>query len=60
MPARRTSATWVRASVSVPADVDGSHQVFQLVDLPQDSDDVQNVWINLGISDAVLAALDEE
>jgi YebC/PmpR family DNA-binding regulatory protein len=47
-------------SVSVPVDVDGARKVFKLVDALEDSDDVQNVWTNVDLSDEVLAALDEE
>jgi transcriptional/translational regulatory protein YebC/TACO1 len=34
--------------------------VFKLVDALEDSDDVQNVYTNVDLSDEVLAALDEE
>jgi len=34
--------------------------VFKLVDALEDSDDVQNVWTNVDVSDEVLAALDED
>ena len=47
-------------SVSVPVDVEGARKVFKLVDALEDSDDVQNVYTNVDISDEVLAALDEE
>jgi transcriptional/translational regulatory protein YebC/TACO1 len=47
-------------SVSVPVDVDGARKVFKLVDALEESDDVQNVWTNVDLSDEVLAALDEE
>jgi YebC/PmpR family DNA-binding regulatory protein len=47
-------------SVSVPVDVDGARKVFKLVDALEDSDDVQNVYTNIDVSDEVLAALDEE
>jgi YebC/PmpR family DNA-binding regulatory protein len=46
-------------SVSVPVDVDGARRVFKLVDALEDSDDVQNVWTNVDLSDEVLAALEE-
>ena len=46
--------------MSVPVDVDGARKVFKLVDALEDSDDVQNVYTNIDISDEVLAALDEE
>ena len=47
-------------SVSVPVDVDGARKVFKLVDTLEESDDVQNVYTNVDVSDEVLAALDEE
>jgi YebC/PmpR family DNA-binding regulatory protein len=47
-------------SVSVPVDVEGARKVFKLVDALEDSDDVQNVWTNVDLSDEVLAALDDE
>lgn len=49
-----------RASVEVPVDVDGARKVFKLVDALEDSDDVQNVYTNVDISDEVLAQLDED
>lgn len=47
-------------SVSVPVDVDGARKVFKLVEALEDSDDVQNVWTNVELSDEVLAALESE
>jgi YebC/PmpR family DNA-binding regulatory protein len=47
-------------SVSVPVDVEGARKVFKLVDALEDSDDVQNVYTNVDLSDEVLAALDED
>jgi len=47
-------------SVSVPVDVEGARKVFKLVDALEDSDDVQNVYTNIDVSDEVLAALDDE
>nr|WP_235653744.1 YebC/PmpR family DNA-binding transcriptional regulator [Mycolicibacter icosiumassiliensis] len=47
-------------SVSVPVDVEGARKVFKLVEALEDSDDVQNVWTNVDLSDEVLAALDAE
>ncbi len=44
-------------SVSVPLDEDSAPKVFRLVDALEDSDDVQNVWTNLDVSDEVLAAV---
>ncbi|MBF6131079.1 YebC/PmpR family DNA-binding transcriptional regulator [Nocardia brasiliensis] len=46
-------------SVSVAVDADGARKVFKLVDALEDSDDVQNVYTNVDISDEVLAELDE-
>jgi YebC/PmpR family DNA-binding regulatory protein len=50
-------ATFV-PSMSVPVDVDAARQVFRLVEALEDSDDVQNVYTNVDISDEVLAGLD--
>ncbi|MFE3293139.1 YebC/PmpR family DNA-binding transcriptional regulator [Rhodococcus sp. NPDC059234] len=47
-----------RASVEVPVDVEGARKVFKLVDALEDSDDVQNVYTNVDLSDEVLAELD--
>nr|NLD41005.1 YebC/PmpR family DNA-binding transcriptional regulator [Actinomycetales bacterium] len=47
-----------RASVEVPVDADGARKVFKLVDALEDSDDVQNVYTNVDLSDEVLAELD--
>jgi transcriptional/translational regulatory protein YebC/TACO1 len=47
-------------SVTVPVDLDGARRVFKLVDALEDSDDVQDVYTNVDISDEVAAALDED
>ncbi|MFI5503931.1 YebC/PmpR family DNA-binding transcriptional regulator [Corynebacterium kutscheri] len=47
-----------RASVLVPLDVSGAKQIFRFIDALEDSDDVQNVYTNIDISDEVLAELD--
>ena len=49
-----------RASVEVPVDADGARKVMKLIDALEDSDDVQNVYSNVDISDEVLAELDED
>ena len=49
-----------QASVSVPVDADGARKVFKLIDALEESDDVQNVYSNVELSDEVLAELDEE
>ena len=46
-------------SMSVAVDADGARKVFRLVDALEDSDDVQNVWSNVDLSDEVLAELDD-
>ena len=45
-------------STTVPVDVDAARKVFKLVDALEDSDDVQNVFTNVDVSDEVLAELD--
>lgn len=46
-------------SVSVEVDADGARKVIKLVDALEDSDDVQNVYTNVDISDEILAQLDD-
>lgn len=46
-----------RASVEVPLDVEGAKKIFRLIDALEDSDDVQNVFSNMSLSDEVLAEL---
>ncbi|MDX5310388.1 MAG: YebC/PmpR family DNA-binding transcriptional regulator [Rhodococcus sp. (in: high G+C Gram-positive bacteria)] len=47
-----------RASVEVPVDAESARKVFKLVDALEDSDDVQNVYTNVDVSNEVLAELD--
>ncbi|MBB3116500.1 YebC/PmpR family DNA-binding transcriptional regulator [Corynebacterium bovis] len=47
-----------RASVEVPLDVDGARKIMRLIDALEDSDDVQNVFTNMDLSEEVVAALD--
>ena len=47
-------------SVKVPLDVDGARKVIKLIDALEDSDDVQNVYTNVDISDEVAEQLDED
>ncbi|WP_228001609.1 YebC/PmpR family DNA-binding transcriptional regulator [Nocardia australiensis] len=47
-------------SVSVAVDAEGARKVLKLVDALEDSDDVQNVYTNVDLSDEVLAELGEE
>ena len=46
-----------RASMLVPADESTARKVFNLIDALEDSDDVQNVYTNMDVSDEVLEAL---
>ena len=50
-------ATFV-PSMQVAVDEDDARKVFRLVEALEDSDDVQNVYTNVDVSDEVLAALD--
>ncbi len=45
-------------SMQVQVDEDTARKVFKLIDALEDSDDVQNVFTNVDITDEVLAALD--
>ncbi|WP_067689951.1 YebC/PmpR family DNA-binding transcriptional regulator [Nocardia jejuensis] len=47
-------------SMSVQADAETARKVFKLIDALEDSDDVQNVFTNIDISDEVLAELDAD
>ncbi|WP_327100022.1 YebC/PmpR family DNA-binding transcriptional regulator [Nocardia vinacea] len=47
-------------SVSVAVDIDGARKVFKLVDALEDSDDVQNVYTNVDISDEVGSQLEQD
>lgn len=49
-----------RASVEVPLDVEGARKIFRLVDALEESDDVQNVYTNIDLSDEVLAELEND
>ncbi|GAA4740103.1 YebC/PmpR family DNA-binding transcriptional regulator [Gordonia alkaliphila] len=49
-----------RASVEVPVDADGARKVLKLIDALEDSDDVQDVYSNVDISDEVLAELEND
>ncbi|MDO5627928.1 MAG: YebC/PmpR family DNA-binding transcriptional regulator [Mobilicoccus sp.] len=47
-------------SMQVPLDADGARKMMKVVDALEDSDDVQNVFVNGDISDDVAAELDED
>jgi len=48
------------ATVQIEADAETARKVFRLIDALEDSDDVQNVYTNLELSDAVQAELAED
>ena len=41
-------------SMQVPLDAEGARKVFRLIDALEDSDEVQNVYANFDVSDAVI------
>jgi YebC/PmpR family DNA-binding regulatory protein len=47
-------------SVEVPLDEEAARKVLRLIDVLEDSDDVQNVYANADISDEVMAAIEGE
>ncbi|MEV0648620.1 YebC/PmpR family DNA-binding transcriptional regulator [Phytomonospora sp. NPDC050363] len=47
-------------SVTVPVDLDGARKVIKLIDALEDSDDVQNVWSSMDVSDEVAKELEED
>ena len=47
------------ASMDIPVDADAAAKVFRLVDALEDLDDVQNVFTNVDVPDAVLAELED-
>ncbi|GAA1471354.1 YebC/PmpR family DNA-binding transcriptional regulator [Corynebacterium felinum] len=49
-----------RASVEVELGVEDAKKIFKLIDALEDSDDVQNVFTNMNLSEDVLAALEAE
>ncbi|RNI22858.1 YebC/PmpR family DNA-binding transcriptional regulator [Flexivirga caeni] len=47
-------------TVEVPLDKDGAKKMFRIIEALEDSDDVQNVYANGDVPDAVLAELEAE
>ncbi len=47
-------------NLQVPLDLDGARKMIRVVDALEDSDDVQNVFVNGDIPDDVLAALEDD
>jgi transcriptional/translational regulatory protein YebC/TACO1 len=48
------------ASLKVEVDAEAARKVFKLIDALEDSDDVQNVYSNVDLSDEVRAELDDD
>ncbi|MEJ5927143.1 YebC/PmpR family DNA-binding transcriptional regulator [Corynebacterium sp. H128] len=48
-----------RASVLSPLDAEGAKKIIRLIDALEESDDVQNVYTNMDLSDEVLAQLED-
>ncbi|AZA11549.1 YebC/PmpR family DNA-binding transcriptional regulator [Corynebacterium gerontici] len=49
-----------RASVEVELNANDARKIFRLIDALEESDDVQNVYTNISLSDEVLAELEAE
>ncbi|MCZ9308539.1 YebC/PmpR family DNA-binding transcriptional regulator [Corynebacterium uberis] len=49
-----------RANLETPLEAGDAKKILRLIDALEDSDDVQNVYTNMSLSDEVLAALDED
>ena len=47
-------------NLQVPLDLDGARKMIRVVDALEDSDDVQNVFVNGDIPDDVLAELEDD
>jgi transcriptional/translational regulatory protein YebC/TACO1 len=45
-------------SVTVALDEEGARKIFKLIDVIEDSDDVQNVYANFDVSDEIMALID--
>ncbi len=52
-------ASWV-PNLQVPLDADGARKMIRVIEALEDSDDVQDVFANGDISDAVLAEIDDD
>jgi len=57
MQVESADVVWL-SSVQVPLEEEPARKVLRLVDALDDCDDVQNVWANFDISDAVLEAVE--
>ena len=45
-------------TMTVPVDEEAARKVFKLIDVLEDCDDVQNVYVNFDVSDEIMAAID--
>ena len=52
-------AAWV-PNLQVPLDADGARKMIRVIEALEDSDDVQDVYVNGDISDEVLAELEDD
>jgi YebC/PmpR family DNA-binding regulatory protein len=57
VPIQSAEATWVPKNLVEVADADNARRVLALMDVLEDHDDVQNVFANYDIPDAVVAAV---
>jgi len=47
-------------TIEIELDADGARKMFRVIEALEDSDDVQNVWVNGDVSDEILAELDDD
>ncbi|MFI5937168.1 YebC/PmpR family DNA-binding transcriptional regulator [Actinoplanes sp. NPDC051494] len=45
-------------TMTVPVDEEAARKIFKLIDVLEDSDDVQNIYANFDVSEEVMAAID--
>ncbi|HXR68224.1 MAG TPA: YebC/PmpR family DNA-binding transcriptional regulator [Dermatophilaceae bacterium] len=47
-------------TIEIELDADGARKMFRVIEALEDSDDVQNVWVNGDVSDEILAELEDD
>ena len=47
-------------TIEIELDADGARKMFRVIEALEDSDDVQNVWVNGDVSDDILAELEDD
>ena len=47
-------------TIEIELDADGARKMFRVIEALEDSDDVQNVWVNGDVSDEILAVLEDD